>query len=463
MMRRGKKKKEIKKDKKKKKESGSVIGEKLLNCKPIKNWVKKQRTTDEYVRMMEPRARPEEGVKKVWSKRLGIVFVLIVAAGFLAVICITEKPEEGFIRDGHYLIREDDGELVSLQVSGESTDGSWQKQFLFDIDDREFDGDEIAVINEHTKSYIDDVITGENEGLDHIQKKLVLSSSVPGTGVGLKWTVDERYLDENGSIVKVHIPSDGIDTELMVEATWKNYDEVFHYDIHIDPPEYTAIQLAQSAAKKDINKSIKKQNTEKLIELPEKYGYTEEDQKKNYMPVLLVIGVICLLPVMWREKMKKDIKNREEQLLMDHPAFINKVMLLLGAGLSLRYAIERIATEYERELKEGGEKHYVYEELCVTMQEIHDGVTETQAVESFGRRLKCMPYMRFSSLITQNLRKGAEGILVILEKEAYESMTERKQAALRAGEKAGTKLLFPMILMLGLVMAIIMVPAFMSF
>ena len=161
--------------------------------------------------------------------------------------------------------------------------------------------------------------------------------------------------------------------------------------------------------------------------------------------------------------MKKDIKNREEQLLLDHPAFINKVMLLLGAGLSLRYAIERIATEYERELKEGGEKHYVYEELCVTMQEIHDGVTETQAVESFGRRLKCMPYMRFSSLITQNLRKGAEGILLILEKEAYESMTERKQAALRAGEKAGTKLLFPMILMLGLVMAIIMVPAFMGF
>ena len=185
--------------------------------------------------------------------------------------------------------------------------------------------------------------------------------------------------------------------------------------------------------------------------------------------LLLIIFTVTILQnvffnrIMPSDEVKKDIKNREEQLLLDHPAFINKVMLLLGAGLSLRYAIERIATEYERELKEGGEKHYVYEELCVTMQELHDGVTETQAVESFGRRLKCMPYMRFSSLITQNLRKGAEGILLILEKEAYESMTERKQAALRAGEKAGTKLLFPMILMLGLVMAIIMVPAFMSF
>ena len=148
--------------------------------------------------------------------------------------------------------------------------------------------------------------------------------------------------------------------------------------------------------------------------------------------------------------------------MVDHPGFINKVMLLLGAGLTLRYAFERITGEYERELREGGEKHFVYEELCVTMQELRDGVTEAQAVENFGKRCRCMPYMRFASLITQNLRKGAEGLLVILEKEATESLVERKQTALRQGEKAGTKLLLPMIVMLGLVMSIIMVPAFMT-
>ena len=445
------------------KKDRSALGEKLLSIGFIGRWTGKQKATNEYVRMMEPRARPEDEARKVWSKRLGIVAVLAVAAGLLAVICATEEPEEGLIRDGHFLVREDDGGPVSLRVSGESEDGSWEKQFMFDVGDREFDDDELAVISEHTKSYIDGVIRGENGDLEHIQKKLVLSSSVPDTGVKLKWTADERYVSPGGDIVKAHIPSTGVDTEIMVNAAWNNYDEVFRYGIHIDPPGYTALQIAQSNAKKDIKKSIEKQRTKKLIELPNTYSYTGEKQEKNYMPVFLVIGVICLLPVLWREKMKKDIKNREEQLLLDHPAFINKIMLLLGAGLSLRYAIERIAAEYERELKEGGKKHYVYEELCVTMQEINDGVTETQAVESFGRRLKCMPYMRFSSLITQNLRKGAEGILLILEKEAYESMTERKQAALRAGEKAGTKLLFPMMLMLGLVMAIIMVPAFMTF
>ena len=42
-------------------------------------------------------------------------------------------------------------------------------------------------------------------------------------------------------------------------------------------------------------------------------------------------------------------------------------------------------------------------------------------------------------------------------------MTERKNNARKLGEKAGTKLLFPMILMLGIVMVILMVPAFLAF
>ena len=443
--------------------SASSIGESLLKITVISRWTGKQKQTNEYVRMMEPRARPEEEAKKVWGKRLGIVAVLVVAAVMLTLVCATQESDEGFIRDGHYLIREDAGELVELQVSGKSTDGDWQKRFLFDVGDREFDDVELSVIHEHVDIYLNDTVYGENSEHEHVQKKLVLPAAVPDTGVKLKWTTDDRYVKADGNIVRAHISDEGADTEIMAEASWKNYKEAFHFDIHIDPPEYTATQLAQSAAKKDIKRSIRKQSTEKLIDLPEVYSYSEEEEKKSFMPVFLVIAVICLLPVLWRERMKKDIKNREEQLLLDHPAFINKIMLLLGAGLTLRFAIERIVNEYERELKEGGKKHYVYEELCVTMQEINDGVTETQAVENFGKRLRCLPYMRFSSLITQNLRKGAEGILLILEKEAYESMTERKQAALRAGEKSATKLLFPMILMLGLVMAIIMVPAFMTF
>ena len=51
----------------------------------------------------------------------------------------------------------------------------------------------------------------------------------------------------------------------------------------------------------------------------------------------------------------------------------------------------------------------------------------------------------------------------LLEKEALEAWDERKRKARVLGEAAATKLLFPMVLMLLVVMAIIMVPAFLSF
>ena len=52
---------------------------------------------------------------------------------------------------------------------------------------------------------------------------------------------------------------------------------------------------------------------------------------------------------------------------------------------------------------------------------------------------------------------------MLLEYESSESFRERKETAKRLGEEAGTKMLFPMLLMMAIVFAIIMVPAVMKF
>ena len=63
----------------------------------------------------------------------------------------------------------------------------------------------------------------------------------------------------------------------------------------------------------------------------------------------------------------------------------------------------------------------------------------------------------------QNLRIGSRELTAILEREASEAFEERKKQARILGEQAGTKLMFPMLLMLGLVLVILMVPAYLSF
>ena len=51
----------------------------------------------------------------------------------------------------------------------------------------------------------------------------------------------------------------------------------------------------------------------------------------------------------------------------------------------------------------------------------------------------------------------------LLELEAIDAFEERKNMAKKYGEEAGTKMLFPMIVMLVVVMGIIMLPAVMAF
>jgi transcriptional regulator with XRE-family HTH domain len=91
------------------------------------------------------------------------------------------------------------------------------------------------------------------------------------------------------------------------------------------------------------------------------------------------------------------------------------------------------------------------------------GVSETKAYESYGRRIGLLPYIRFCSLVTQNLKKGNRGFTELLKQEAKIAFEERKEIAKRLGEEAGTKLLMPMMLMLIIVFMIILIPAFISF
>ena len=90
------------------------------------------------------------------------------------------------------------------------------------------------------------------------------------------------------------------------------------------------------------------------------------------------------------------------------------------------------------------------------------GVAELEATE-VGERCGQMKYKTFSTILIQNLQKGGHRMADLLEKEALEAWDERKRKARVMGETAATKLLVPMIMMLAVVMAIIMIPAFLSF
>ena len=88
---------------------------------------------------------------------------------------------------------------------------------------------------------------------------------------------------------------------------------------------------------------------------------------------------------------------------------------------------------------------------------------EQEAYERFGRRCRLQCYTRFSTLLVRNLRKGNDELLRILSDEAAAAFEKRKALARQKGEEAGTKLLLPMMLMLGVTLVMIMIPAYLGF
>ena len=158
------------------------------------------------------------------------------------------------------------------------------------------------------------------------------------------------------------------------------------------------------------------------------------------------------------------MKKRKEQMLLDYPEIINKFTLLVNAGMTVKQAWSKLTEDYEKKILSSQlKKRYAYEEMLVTVRELKLGVPESIAFEQFGRRVGLLPYIKFGSLIAQNIKKGSKGLSELLSKEASEAFEERKELAKRLGEEAGTKLLAPMMIMLLIVFIIILIPAFQSF
>lgn len=120
-------------------------------------------------------------------------------------------------------------------------------------------------------------------------------------------------------------------------------------------------------------------------------------------------------------------------------------------------------TDYEAAVRAGRQKRRAaYEEMGQTWQQLKNGMPEGAAYREFGKRCRLQPYLKLSSLLEQNRKTGSKNLRAVFQAEMTDAFEQRKNLARRLGEEAGTKLLLPLFMMLGIVMVMIMVPAMMT-
>lgn len=172
--------------------------------------------------------------------------------------------------------------------------------------------------------------------------------------------------------------------------------------------------------------------------------------------------VAVLIYFMSDRDLRSEVEKKQWKMKCAYPDIVHKLVLYMGAGMTVRGAIYKIAETYHESEGESKSVSPAYAELQYACRELASGMSEVVVYERLGKRMGLQEYIRLGTLLAQNLRRGNDTILERLREEVLKASAERVHRGRRAGEEAVTKLLLPMVMMLLVVMLMIMIPAFSS-
>jgi hypothetical protein len=395
------------------------------------------------------------------------VCLVVMAAAFLGIGAETAEDAESLLKDN------------TLQRGGKG-EADYDVTLEMTVDDEEaWEYDITVLANDYTSEEEEELLVaaweeimgefcGESDSVNEISGPIIVRDQYQDGAVTAEWSfADTTLVDNNGSIVAERIPEEGILTSAWVDLYCGGSAKSESIDFRLVPGEMDRKTRLMLAIDDDLDDQMEKEGD--TITLPETVdgSLVRWSEKKTYTALkVLALGAVIaiLLPFVGASRRREAEKLRQQHLSMEYPDFVSKLTLLLAAGMTVQGAWRRIASTYEK----GRENHTAfkqpaYEEMLVTCRELESGIGEERVYDRFGDRCGQVRYRRLGNLLTQNLKKGSRGLVVLLEKEVDDAFEERKNAAKRVGEEASTKLLFPMILMLGIVLVILIYPAIISF
>lgn len=310
----------------------------------------------------------------------------------------------------------------------------------------------------------------ENTSLDNIRSNLNLITRLDAYGLMIRWeTSDYDLVNSLGTVNNEDLPDSGTEIQITAVVSDGVYQHEYLFHGMVFPPSFSTEEKRKEAFRKWVNQIDEKQQTTDALILPEKFGnqtLTYFLPRENSYRILPLLGVILavLLHVKTEVEKQKKAKQKEQQLLLDYSEVVSKLVVYVGAGFTVRGAWERIALGYEDLLKKGKRSiRPAYEEMIITTTQLKSGFSEGRAYSEFGRRCGLQPYIKLAALLEQSQKNGSKQLRNALELEMVSAFEQRKNAARKMGEEAGTKLLIPLLLMLAVVMVMIVVPAFLAF
>lgn len=425
---------------------------------------------------------PYEDVQKIickrqymWGTALYVGFILV---NILAIVMLIMPAKETRLMDGYVIERKMDigtVDNVTLYVSGGNIQ---KKQIILEVPVKLLNGEDKEKLFANSYSYVVEVLKLDNPSLDEIHSKLKLITRIPESSMTVVWHTDTaKTILDNGELLNADISEKGVEETLSFDLIYGDDVRNYTVQLHVFPP----IKSEEEQLMEDIYEYTAKigeaSQADNSFYLPKEINGTalvwEEEAGQSTVTLLFAVVVFVFGGLaLEKEREKEQLKNRKALLEEAYPELVHKIVLLTGAGMNMKNVLMTISADAEHtkishvknpvKRKTENQNNPLICEIRRMLQLMNQGISEVQVYESFGKRCQNASYLKLGTLMVQCTKKGAKGMTKIMADTADEAMMQKREYILRKGEQISTKLLLPMGLLLIVVMAVLIVPAFLS-
>ncbi len=439
----------------------------LIKKKRGEYFIKKQSGSD--MKSLYPGRNTAEKLKDYYVKKIAYTLCILTAGGIFSILASVKAYTEHAITGERYIARNDYGKgEKELDVTADYGNGI-EEQVSLRIGERRYTDQELQTLYEKAKEEVLRSIFAEGERADHVRSDLHLPDLIEGFPFEIRWeSGDYATVDYDGTLHNAELSEEGKVVNLCASFQYFEFKREYVFPVHILPPVLSGKEIRRQELERSMAENEAKSIYEKEYKLPEQIGGKSvqwKEKKENNAGIILIIAstAAALIYCVKDYDLHKQVLAKQEEMFECYPEVINRLVLYVGAGMTVRNAWRKIAREQTKQKGSGGKKGYIYQEMLFTCYEIDSGTSEQEAYERFGRRCGIQQYIKLATLLVQNMQKGNSTMLQQLKEEAEIAFAQRMDRARKKGEEAGTKLLMPMMILFGMVLILIMIPAFGTF
>ncbi len=416
------------------------------------------------MKLLDPGGTNKDKHRDYVIEKLTLCVMLLLVGMVLSILFMVQDVSEKWVDDNALYRNQYGAGTKSVELIAHTADE--EIMLTVELGEREYTMEELLDMEENFYRALTDSFLGENESQDAISYDLNLVTAIDGYPFQIGWLLEEtEYMDSTGHLLK-DIVEEPVIEEMIADVSCGEYQRYYSFAVCIQS-RTIPISMEENLTK-ELLKTEAASRKEEFLLLPSEYQQEaiawEHPGEKTGLLFLILTPLVVVLIYFGKDKdLHQRVEERDEQLRMDYPELVSKLALLIGAGMTITNAWNRIATDYRRKRDKTGKRRFAYEEMLITTYELESGASQKDALEHFGKRCRAPCYIKLATLLSQNMRKGSTNVFDLLQEEAALAFEDRKKLAKKKGEQAGTKLLFPMMLLLGIVMILMIVPAFTDF